>query len=180
MAPQVPKSKAPLVVLVGVIIFASVGVGYLALRPVGPSVVEAKREPEFVPPVQPAPQGALDPNAEAMKLLREQQQRSREENARIFLGKGRTEFEVAKLDEAETYLKAVAPEAESAKDARALLEKIGAIREKLKSAALMRSRGQCDQALPLYRAVLDINGKVKDALDGANDCRRSMVNTTME
>ena len=122
----------------------------------------------------------VDPGLEAMKLLREQELRSKEENARMSLGKGKTEFEVAKLDEAETYLKSVAPESEASTEAKALLGKIDAIREKLKVAGGLRARGQCDQALPLFKAVLTLNARVKDAIDGAADCRRSMVDPTME
>jgi tetratricopeptide (TPR) repeat protein len=178
LPPIAPKSKAPLLVVGGLVLAALVGAGYALTRPEpGPAVV--KTEPVAVkdPVVEPP---KVDLNAEAMKLIREQEQRAREENARMSLGKGKTEFEVAKLDEAETYLKSVAADSEASVEAKALLGKIDTIREKLKVAGGLRARGQCDQALPLFKAVLDLNGRVKDALDGVADCKRSMVNTTME
>lgn len=173
---QVPKSKAPFVILGGVILVLSVAVA-LVSGPEEKSVAPVVASTASTAAAQPS---ANELSQEALKLLHEQEQRSREENARMSLGKGKTEFEVAKLDEAETYLKSVSPESMAGAEAKELLGKIELIREKLKSAASLRSKGQCDQALPIYKAVLAINGKVKDALDGAADCRRSMVNTTME
>jgi serine/threonine-protein kinase len=175
--PTVPKSKTPLFVL-GAVLVALLGGVYLVTRPDSQPVVK-NDAPQVKDPVVVEPP-KVDPGAEALKLLREQEARSREENARMSLGKGRTEFEVAKLDEAETYLKSVAPESEASVEAKALLEKIGTIREKLKIAGGLRAQGQCDQALPLFKAVLALNSKVKDAIDGAADCRRSMVDPTME
>ena len=143
-------------------------------------MVVVKNEPTPVKDPVVAVEPKVDVSAEAMKLLREQELRTREENARASLGKGKTEFEVAKLDEAETYLKSVAADSEASTEAKQLLEKIGTIREKLKVAGGLRAKGQCEQALPLFRSVLDLNGRVKDALDGVADCRRSLVNPTME
>ncbi|MDP1828165.1 MAG: protein kinase [Archangium sp.] len=179
LPPTVPKSKAPLFVVGAVVLALLGGVGYLVTRPDSQQPVVVKNDPPPVkdPVVEPP---RVDPGAEALKLLREQEARSREENARMSLGKGKTEFEVAKLDEAETYLKSVAPESEASVEAKALLEKIGTIREKLKLAGGLRAKGQCDQALPLFKAVLALNSRVKDAIDGAADCRRSMVDPTME
>jgi hypothetical protein len=180
LPPVAPRSKAPLFALGAVVVLSLVGVGYFATRSDPTPLVVGKNDP--VPAKDPAviDPGKVDPNLEAMKLLREQEQRTREENARMSLGKGKTEFEVAKLDEAETYLKSVSPDSEAAPEAKAILGKIDTIREKLKTAGGFRARGQCDQALPLFKAVLDLNGRVKDALDGTADCRRSMVNPTME
>ena len=178
LPPTVPKSKAPLFVLGALALVVLAGAGFL-LRPDPQPVVLKTDLPPLKDPVVVEPP-KVDPGAEALKLLREQEARSREENARMSLGKGKTEFEVAKLDEAETYLKSVAPESEASVEAKALLEKIGTIREKLKVAGGLRAQGQCDQALPLFKAVLALNSKVKDAIDGAADCRRSMVDPTME
>ena len=182
LPPTAPTSKAPLFVLGSLVLVVLAGGAYLFSRPEAqpPVVVKDDVAPPVLkdPVVEPL---KVDPGAEAMmKALREQEQRSREENARTSLGKGKTEFEVAKLDEAETYLKSVAAESEASVEAKALLGKIDSIREKLKVAGSLRARGQCDEALPLFKAVLDLNGRVKDAIDGAADCRRSMVNTTME
>ncbi len=176
--PTVQKSKAPLIAVAVIGVLALAGIGYAVTRPdTTKPVVVVKNDPPLVKePETPR----VDPGLEAMKLLREQELRTREENARASLGKGKTEFEVAKLDEAETYLKSVAADSEASVEAKALLGKIDTIREKLKVAGGLRSRGQCDQALPLFKAVLDLNGRVKDALDGAADCRRSMVSPTME
>lgn len=179
--PIAPKSKAPMFAVVGVALVAVAAVGYFVTRPETPGPVVVKNDPQVVvkePPAVDPPK--VDPSAEAMKLLREQELRTKEENARASLGKGKTEFEVAKLDEAETYLKSVAPDSEASTEAKQLLEKIGTIREKLKVAGGLRAKGQCEQALPLFKAVLDLNAKVKDAIDGAADCRRSLVSPTME
>ncbi len=178
LPPTVQKSKTPLIAVAVVGVLALAGIGYAVTRPdtTKPVVVVQNDPPGVKAPETPR----VDPGLEAMKLLRDQELRTREENARASLGKGKTEFEVAKLDEAETYLKSVAPESEAAVEAKVILGKIDTIREKLKVAGGLRSRGQCDQALPLFKAVLDLNGRVKDALDGAADCRRSLVSPTME
>jgi serine/threonine-protein kinase len=182
-APEQPlKSKGPVYALGAVALVAVLGVGYAMTRPPpeepqppGPAVVDAPPPPKTV---EAPPQ--VDVNVEALKLLKEQEKRVREENARMSLGKGKTEFEVAKLDEAETYLKSVDAETEAGAEAKGLLEKIGAIREKLKSANALRARGQCDQALPVYRSVLELNSKVSDAVAGAAACRQGTVAPTME
>ncbi len=176
--PVAPRSKTPMIVAgVGVLALVAVG-GYFATKadpkPVDPPPVVKNDPPPVVkndPPVVDTPR--VDPNLDAVKLLRE-------ENARMSLGKGKTEFEVAKLDEAETYLRSVPDESTSSVEARVLLSKIDLIREKLKSARALRSGGNCEAALPLYKSVLELNGKVKDALEGAAACRRGMVDTTME
>jgi serine/threonine-protein kinase len=182
LPPTAPKSKAPLFALAAAGLLVLAGVGYLVTRPDGqpqpPVVTKVDPVPTVKDPVVEAPR--VDPGAEAIKLLREQEVRAREENARMSLGKGKTEFEVAKLDEAETYLKSVAPDSEASVEAKALLAKIDTIREKLKTAGGLRAKGQCDQALPLFKAVLALNARVKDAIDGAADCRRSIVDPTME
>ncbi len=177
LPPTVQKSKAPLIAVAVIGVLALAGIGYAVTRPDTTRPVVVQNEP---PVVKDPDAPRVDPGLEAMKLLREQELRTREENARASLGKGKTEFEVAKLDEAETYLKSVAADSEASVEAKALLAKIDSIREKLKVAGGLRSRGQCDQALPLFKAVLDLNGRVKDALDGAAECRRSMVSPTME
>ncbi|MFZ5442852.1 MAG: protein kinase domain-containing protein [Myxococcota bacterium] len=177
LPPVAPRSKAPLFALLGVVVVA-VAVGAFALtrppepaKPVEPAVVvktEPPKQPE--PPQQAVGDSAA---AQAMALLRE-------ENARLSLGKGRTEFEVAKLDEAETYLKAVPAEASSAAEAKALLETIADIRQKVKAGQALRASGHCDEALVQFQAALKLNGKVKDALDGAAACRNARVDPTME
>jgi serine/threonine-protein kinase len=172
--PVADRSKAPLYVLGAVAVALTVAVAWVATRPTNPvePPVVAKVEPVVVPVKEPAPP-ANDTANQALALLRE-------ENASNFLGKGRTEFEVAKLDEAETYLKQVAAESSSAGQAHALLEKIDTIRQKLKTAQGLRAGGKCDQALPLFKAVLALNAKIKDATDGAAGCQQSLVSPTME
>ncbi len=175
LPPSAPRSKAPLAIagLLGLVALA--GVGYAVSRPDAPAVTPppvVKNDPPPVvknEPPPPDPSGA----SEAMKVLRE-------ENARMNLGKGRTEFEVAKLDEAETYLKAVEPESASAAEARQLLETIGVIREKLKAGKALRASGKCPQALTVFQAVLALNPKVRDAADGVAACRAGTVDTTMD
>ncbi len=177
LPPVAPRSNTPLMV-VGVVVLLLAGVGvWFATRPGETKPVEPPPVAKVEPVVQPEPpkveQPRVDPGLDAMKLLRE-------ENARMSLGKGRTEFEVAKLDEAETYLKSVAEESGSSVEARVLLSKIELIREKLKTARGLRGGGRCEQALPLYKSVLELNPRVKDALDGVAECRRGLVDTTME
>jgi serine/threonine-protein kinase len=174
LPPVAPKSKAPLVVAVGLGLAALAGVGYAVSRPAEGPVTPppvVKNDPPPVVKNDPPPQDTAA--LEAMKVLRE-------ENARMNLGKGRTEFEVAKLDEAETYLKAVDAESSSAAQAKQLLETIGAIREKLKTAKALRASGQCPQALPVFQSVLALNPKVRDAADGVAACRAGTVDPTME
>jgi serine/threonine-protein kinase len=182
LPPVAPKSKAPMFAVAGVALIALAVGGYFATRPDAQPVVKTDPVQQAVKndPVVANDPTKVDAAAEAMKLLREQEARTREENARASLGKGKTEFEVAKLDEAETYLKSVAEDSQAATEAKVLLAKIDVIREKLKVASALRSKGQCDQALPLFKAVLEMNPRVKDALDGSAACRTSIVNPTME
>jgi len=177
LPPVAERSKAPMYVLGAVVIALAGAVAFVATRPQEqPKPVDpvVKVEPQVVkdPPTT-NPPANNDAANQALLVLRE-------ENARSSLGKGRTEFEVAKLDEAETYLKSVAPESSSSAEAKTLLEKIDTIRQKLKIAQGLRANGKCEQALPLFSAVLALNGKIKDAADGAAACRQSMVSPTME
>ncbi len=172
-APQ-PASKAPLFAVLALLVVAG-GVGTFAVlrpseTPVPPPVVDTPPPKTVVQPEEPK----VDPAVEAMKAA------LREETARNNFGRARTEFEVAKLDEAETYAKAVPEDSSSSADAKALLEKIALIRERLKVAQGLRSSGACEQALPVFREVLKLNGKVADALAGERACRNSAINTTME
>ncbi|HEY0880129.1 MAG TPA: protein kinase [Archangium sp.] len=184
LPPVAPKSKGPMVAVGAIALVAVLGLGFAVSRttpetpdvPKPPPVADVTPQPKTAPDAPPQ----VDVNAEAFKLLKEQEKRVREENARMSLGKGKTEFEVAKLDEAETYLKSVDAETEAAVEAKGLLEKIGTIREKLKAANALRAKGQCDQALPLYRAVLELNAKVADAASGSSACRQGTVAPTME
>ncbi|MGV3620572.1 MAG: protein kinase domain-containing protein [Archangium sp.] len=174
--PVAPTSKTPMIVGGLVVLALVVGGIWFATRPgedVKPTTPVVVTSPPIVKNDPPPEPPRVDPNLDAVKLLRE-------ENARMSLGKGKTEFEVAKLDEAETYLKSVPEESSSSVEARVLLSKIELIREKLKSARGLRGGGHCDQALPIYKSVLELNGKVKDALDGVAECRRGTVDTTME
>ena len=109
----------------------------------------------------------------AMKALHDQA-------AAEAFGRAATEFGSGNLDEAELRLKAVADDTPSTKDAREMLEKIAQIRTRLAEANRLRAAGQCEQALPVYKAVLAINGKVKDAAEGVRFCQASAINPTIE
>lgn len=125
--------------------------------------------------------------AEAAKIVREQSEWAKEENrkerARGYLGKGKTSFEVGDLEDAEIQLRAIAQETPKGTvfdDGQALLKVIDTIRNHLKAAAAAKSRGRCDEALPLYQAALRLNAKVVDAQRGQDSCQLSRVSPQME
>ncbi len=173
-----PRSKLPFVALAGLLVAGAVGV-WLLVRPEPetvsprPEVVQPKEAPPAVVAPKPEPGTTVD-QTEAIKAA------LREQTAQNFLGQGKTAFEVAKLDEAESYLNSVSADSAASGEAKALLGTIGKIRELLKSAAAFKGQGRCEAALPVYRSVLQLNGKVKDALDGQSACKASTINTTME
>ncbi len=103
-----------------------------------------------------------------------------EENSRFNLGKARTEFAVAKISEAETYLNAVESGTTSFAEAQELKKTIAAIREKLRAAKQHQDRGDCREALPIYNSVLQLNARVPEAQQGLSACRAATVETTME
>ncbi|MFO0593874.1 MAG: protein kinase [Myxococcaceae bacterium] len=176
--PTPPRSNAP---------FIAIGIGVLVI---GAAVFALTRPPADVPKdpvkdpiVKNDPPPKVDPPADPPKNDPPKVDPTIEMNARLTLGNGQTAFEVAKLDEAETYLKAViklAPDGDSGKEATALLEKIDTIRTRLKSAGQFRAAGNCSRALDDYKAVLALNGKLKDALDGVAACKAGLVPSTME
>jgi serine/threonine-protein kinase len=176
LPPVAPKSKAPMIAASAVALALVAAVAFaLSQGGGGAKPVEPKVDPTPVVNNAPPPPVKNDAPAVdvAVNVLREEQARSN-------LGKARTEFEVAKLDEAETYLKAVSEDSSSAAEAKQLLETIAGIREKLKSAKALRASGRCEQALPVYQAVLQANPKVRDALDGVAACKAAVVSPTME
>ncbi len=177
LPPTVQKSKGPIIALVVVIAVIVGGLALVATRPPEAKPVEpvavVKHDAPKVEPID-------GPAAEALRLLREQELRTREENARMSLGKAKTEFENAKLDEAETYLKGVDPTTGAGAEAKTLQEKIETIRQKVKTAQGLSAAGKCDQALPLFKSVLELNDRLQDARAGAQKCRDSLVSPTME
>ena len=104
----------------------------------------------------------------------------REESARSSLSQGRTEFEVARLEAAETYLKAVEEGTAAYPEAKTLLGKIDTIRDSMKRAAGLRAQGRCDAATALYQKALDLNPRLEDARAGKAWCAQAAVNPTME
>lgn len=118
-----------------------------------------------------APAGAIAVD-DALKALREN-------DARSALGKAKTEWEIARLEAAETYLKSIEAGTAAHGEAQDYLQRIAAIRASLREADRLRGAGRCDDATPLYRKVLAINSKVPDAVSGISYCRQGTIDTTM-
>ncbi|GMU60792.1 MAG: hypothetical protein AMXMBFR34_25550 [Myxococcaceae bacterium] len=181
LPPVAPRSKAPLIALFAVVVVA-VGGAFVAFGrnhdAVAPPPKVAPETPQK-PPEQPAnPQKTPDTPVDSTVLA--VQKAMHEQTARESLGRGKTEFELANLDEAETRLKDVAEDTPSWAEARPLLEQIADIRARLAQAKKLRSSGQCSAALPLYQAVLKVNPRVAEANEGVSFCKASTINTTLE
>jgi serine/threonine-protein kinase len=189
LPPVAPRSKGPLMgglVLAGLVL---AGVAYLAFaRPSGTgqdgavgSTTTTPSPPPKLPEVAETSSGSgttsapqQDPAVAAItKAIREQA-------ARESLGRAKTEFSLANLDEAETRLKEVGEDTPSFAEAERLLEQIAAIRQKLAQARSLRAQGQCSAALPVYEAVLKLNPKVAEAQEGVRFCKASSISTTIE
>ena len=191
LPPVAPRSKGPLIG--GLVIAALViaGGAYVAFaRPSTTGQDGAGGSTTTTPPKPPEVAGTASGNgtttpppqdtaavdaiaAAAAKALREQ-------TARESLGRAKTEFSLANLDEAETRLKDVAEDTPSFAEAKPLLEQIATIRQKLAQAKSLRSQGQCSAALPVYEAVLKLNPKVAEASEGVRFCKASSISTTIE
>ncbi|MEW5741459.1 MAG: protein kinase [Myxococcota bacterium] len=188
LPPVAPRSKAPVIAVVSVLALAAGG-AFLAFNQnpdpglatggtAGATTTAPPQQPKApeqpgattAPPQTPPP---IDPALAVQKAMHEQ-------TARESLGRGKTEFALANLDEAETRLKDVADDTPSWAEAKPLLEQIADIRAKLAQARQLRAAGQCEAALPLYQAVLKINAKVAEANEGVRFCKAGTINTTIE
>ncbi|MEW6433504.1 MAG: protein kinase [Myxococcota bacterium] len=192
--PVAPRSKAPLFGLLALVALLAAGGAWVAFGR-GPSggttgnddtggagtTASPPKPPEVAgtasgngttsPPQNPRP---VDDTAAAVaKAMHDQ-------TARESLGRAKTELSLANLDEAETRLKEIDADTPSFAEAKPLLEQIATIRKMLTEAAALRAKGQCDAALPVYQAVLKLNAKVPEALEGVRFCKASTISTTIE
>jgi eukaryotic-like serine/threonine-protein kinase len=185
---KAPKSKGPLIgaAVAGALVL--VGVVY-ALIPKGPkviaeqetvlaiaAVIDAGQAPQTtaVVPVPPPvkPENVENATLEAVRLLRET-------NARGSFTAGRTSFENADLDAAETNLKSVEEGTIFKGEASAMLEKIAVIRTRLAEAQRLKASGNCANALGVFQEVLKLNPRVKDAINGISFCKTAQVEIQM-
>jgi serine/threonine-protein kinase len=175
-----PSSKAPMIAALVVVAALLVGLGLLfAPKAAEPAVVTPKvavTEPvKVVEPakVEPAARTADDLAAEVRLTLRE-------ETAKANFSRGSAEFEVANFDDATSLLGQIPQESALHDQAQLVLEKIKIIRETLAGAERERGTGHCERATGMYRKVLAINSRVKDAAIGLNLCTQAQVNPTMD
>jgi serine/threonine protein kinase len=179
-APKPPKkSPAPIIGLVAALVLIGGTVVWFVA-----GSKEMAKPPEPTPPVvtkvDPPIQKQPDAPPQVDNTATAAVQMLRDEQARGSLARAQTEFEVARFDEAETYLKAIAPDSSSFIAADLLTKKIVLIRDHVKTANALRAKGSCEAALPVYKQILELNPRVKDALDGSAACKQGTVNTTME
>jgi eukaryotic-like serine/threonine-protein kinase len=167
-------SRAPLLIVGGLVLAALAAVGYLLLRePATVPTTPVASAVDVSVPVVVAPSG-LVPVDDAVKTLEEA-------SVRGALANARTEYEQANLDAAESYLKNVLGRGtqEFQNEAKALMAQIGTIRADLKLADSLRGQGRCDEARPLYERVLKTNKAVRAASAGLGYCRAAAIDTTM-
>ncbi len=186
--PAAPKSNAPLIgiMVVGLVVIGA-GTWFLlwgdSTPKSGPATPTAPTGPAIVGTTTPtAPVEALDaavavasravPVDDAVHELKET-------SARNGLSQGKTEFEVARLDAAETYLKAVEVGTGPYAEAQALLLKIADLRAALQEGGRLRAAGRCEQAIVFYDKALALNPRLKDAAEGKAACRQGTIDTTM-
>jgi len=180
LAPVAPKSKAPMMALGAMALVLAAGAVWVLTRANPPETVTV------APPLPPAAEvvdaavvGAAPTNSDNEVALAATRM-VREEFAVGKLGAGRDAFEVAKLDEAETYLRTIGQDTPSSSEAQALLAKIKRIKDRLSAARGFERRGDCPSALAVYREVLSLNANVSDAISGASRCQAAIVNPTMD
>jgi hypothetical protein len=181
---RAPRSKAPIIgVGVLVVVVAAVGVwaGFGRTEPRDPPAVVGGSAGASVqidtPNTASGPGTNTPPPPQVDDVIKKAM---REQHAVQNLADGRTALEVAKLDEAETYLSKVPDDTPSFEEAKSLIDQIATIRRKLAEAKALRAKGQCGAALPVYQAVLKLNSKVAEAAEGVSACRASQIDTTIE
>ncbi len=183
--PVVPTSKLPMIV--GAIVFAAIAGGaiFAATRPDPQPVVPQKVDPPavvkdpvvVVDPVKNPPTTGAGGGANLSDEVRAAMQ---EEHIKGDFTRGSNEFEVANLDDAETFLTKIPPESEFKARADEMLGKIKVIRASLAKADRNRANGNCAEAVPLYDKVIGLNPRVKDAQAGKNWCVTARVPTEMQ
>ncbi len=181
IAPVAPKSSTPMIALVAVAVTViGAGVWFFARSPPANLVEPTPVLIEKKDPVEPPPLVVVKSNEDSMKVATEASRLIQETAARTALAAGRTSFEIARLDEAETNLRSVPQDTPAFEEAQQILGKIGQIREFLGKANAYRQQGACPSALPWYQKVLNINPKISDAINGASQCHEGTVGTKME
>lgn len=171
-----PKSKAPMVAVALVAVGVLGAGGWLAMSG-GTSKTDAPREapvdagsPTVVTPEPKAP----STDTAVLQRFAEQQQ------AKLDLSNGQTEFDTHKLDNAETYLKKVPKDSDLFGQAEELLKKIAQVRDLLGRASAEYGKGRCEAASKLYQDVLKLNARHPDALAGLSRCREAAIDQTMQ
>jgi hypothetical protein len=177
----VPKSNAPYVVL-GLVVLALAGGGIYFMRDQllqgRAEVVEVKKVPpppvdergvDPPPPVPPTPPPNVDVANERDT-----------ERGRDYLARGKNAWERGALEEAYQFFKDVPEKTEFKPEAITFMARIDTVREKLRAAQAAQHRGACEDAIPLFNAVLKLNGKVSDASGGLRACQAAALPGTLE
>jgi eukaryotic-like serine/threonine-protein kinase len=180
-APSIQRSRVPLIALGFLGTFAVLGIGYgvwgsntttPAIREIDvPSMPVVPIRIETVP-MEEKSERVESSTLEAVRLLRET-------NARGSFTAGRTSFENADLDAAETNLKSVEVGTTFRVEADALLQKIEAIRKRLAEGQRLKSNGQCEAATGVFQEALKLNSRLKEAQAGIGFCKSAQVEIQM-
>jgi eukaryotic-like serine/threonine-protein kinase len=180
-APRIQRSRAPLIALgfLGTLAILGIGYGVWASNTTPPAIRKIDVLPvPVVPihvdavPVEVKPEQVENSTLEAVRLLRET-------NARGSFTAGRTSFENADLDAAETNLKSVEAGTTFRAEADALLQKIELIRKRLAEGQRLKSNGQCDAAIGVFQEALKLNSRLKEAQAGIGFCKSAQVEIQM-
>ncbi|MBX7116161.1 MAG: protein kinase [Myxococcaceae bacterium] len=169
-----PKSKMPWVLL-GAAVAAAGGVAlWVSLQKTDVPPAETTKKADL--PVVKADPVLKPVVADIPETLSNQQ----EQNALESLGRANTEFKLGNLDEAKIRLDAIPRNSRSRFDADAVDSRIKLIEQTLREAKTQVASGRCAEAIPLFKKVLNLNEKVRDAQAGLAGCQRAKLPDTME
>ncbi|MCU0699287.1 MAG: protein kinase [Myxococcaceae bacterium] len=175
---EAPKSKAPMVVVGGLVVVALVvGVAY-AMKGDGPTTGPVANTPEVVKPtvvepVKPPPDDATKVATEAMRLMNNQVGQQLLTTARSAWDKG--ELEPARLD-----LEKVPKDTDAFVEAQRLLGDIKTVTEAVASGDAAFRRGDCAAANKAYQSAARLNARVPAVNAGLAKCRAAAIPENVE
>jgi|CXWL01.1.fsa_nt_gi serine/threonine-protein kinase len=169
-----PASKTPWVLIGGALVaVAGVGGWMFMNKPDVPAAETTKKAELPVLKPDPVRKPVI---AEIPDTLSNQQ----EQNAIEGLGRAKTELKNGNLDEAKTRLEAIPRNSRSRFEADAIESQIKLIEQTLREAQTHAAGGRCVQAIPLFKKVILLNDKVRDARVGLSSCTAAKLPDSLE
>ena len=96
------------------------------------------------------------------------------------MARGKSAWERGDIEEAYTHFKFVPVGTPDKAEAEEFQKKVDDIRTKLKAGNAAFSNGDCSKASAQFQAVVKMNAKVREALDGLSKCKVGSIPTRFE